>query len=87
MPCPEPEGLQVVHAGPMRLLPPAPGKCQTCAVEHDPAQPHDQESLYYQTAFHQQHGRHPTWADALSHCDEETKRLWAEELREFGVQV
>lgn len=32
------------HLGAFALLPPAPDVCQECAVEHDPADPHDKQS-------------------------------------------
>lgn len=62
----------------MTLLPPAPGKCRVCATEHDPALPHNRDSLYYQMAFHQQHDRWPTWDDAMAHCADEVKARWKE---------
>lgn len=58
------------------LIPPAPGNCPICAYKHEPDQPHNRHSLYYQMAFHQQHGRWPTWADAMAHCSEEVKQAW-----------
>ena len=64
----------------MILLPPAAGKCQECAVDHEHNEPHDQQSLYYQMRFKLTHGRWPTWEDAMGHCTDETKNIWAEEL-------
>jgi hypothetical protein len=55
----------------MTLLPPAPGRCQVCAAIHGPGEPHNPESLYWQMAFHRQHGRWPTWEDAVAHLDPE----------------
>jgi hypothetical protein len=85
------EEMEVVKATPMTLLPPHPSKCQECAVDHDPKDPHNQESLYYQTKFHMRHGRSPTWTDAMAHCDEATKKNWREELvglmKEHGLDV
>lgn len=71
----------------MVILPPAPGKCPVCAVKHDPGQPHNLHSLYYQMKFRQQHDRAPKWADAMAHCDEETQRAWIRGLAEHGIQV
>ncbi|MGI6234465.1 MAG: hypothetical protein ACOYI6_04320 [Christensenellales bacterium] len=71
----------------MRILPPGPGKCPVCAVEHDAQQPHDAQSLYYRMKFRQQHGRFPTWWDAMAHCDQATKDLWLDELKANGVDV
>jgi ribosomal protein L28 len=66
------------------MLPPAADKCQVCARKHEPGEPHDAQSLYYQTAFTGMMGRLPTWADALAHCDDNTKRVWEAALREGG---
>lgn len=71
----------------MMLLPPKPGVCQECAVDHDPKLPHNKDSLYYQTKFHMEHGRYPTWEDAMSHCSDEMKEFWREELKKHGVDV
>ena len=68
----------------MKLLPPKPDDCQECAVDHDPAQPHDKMSIYYQYWFRSEHGRWPTWRDALAHCDLEIREDWEEELRHLG---
>lgn len=74
----------------MMLLPPAPDKCQTCAAEHAPEEPHDCGSLYYQYVFFAQHGRWPTWADAMAHCAPDVQALWRKELARLagrGVRV
>ena len=62
------------------LMPAAAGKCQTCAVAHEPAQAHNAQSLYYQYAFYGATGRWPTWADAVAHCAPETQAAWKREL-------
>lgn len=64
-----------------------PGTCPMCAVKHDPEQPHNRDSLAYQYKFYDQHGRWPTWADAMSHCPAEIKAFWREELEKRGVEV
>lgn len=69
------------------LLPTAPGTCPECGVAHDPSQPHNQRSLAYQYWFYNEHGRWPTWADALAHCDPDVRILWAAVLAERGIQV
>lgn len=63
------------------MLPPAKGKCQICAADHGPKEPHNAQSLYYQMAFQGIVGRAPTWADAIEHCDEPLRRAWEAELR------
>ena len=37
----------------VRILPPKPGTCPECAVDHDPAMPHNRDSLFYQMRFRQ----------------------------------
>jgi hypothetical protein len=69
------------------LLPCKPGVCQECATAHEPEQPHNQQSLYYQYHFYAQTGRWPTWADAMDHCLEEVKAAWVQALRERGEEV
>lgn len=81
----EGEGPQAVEAGPMVPLPPAPGLCPVCAVDHTPDMPHDRDSLYYQARFRQAHGRWPRWSDALAHCDGATRAKWIGPLRAAGV--
>jgi|SRR5215813_738604 len=66
------------------VLPPPADKCQICARDHDPHEPHDAQSLYYQMTFNGMVGRSPTWADALAHCAEGMRRLWEAALRRGG---
>ena len=66
------------------LLPCAPDVCQECAVDHSPEMPHNAQSLYYQYKFYQQHGRFPTWEDAMEHCSSEMQEFWKEELSKLG---
>lgn len=72
-------------SGTMTLLPPSPDKCQECASDHDPDEPHNAQSLYYQMAFQMKHGRTPNWIDATAHCTPEIQSLWREELMKRGV--
>ena len=67
-------------SGNIKILPPLPGHCKICAAKHDPAQPHDRDSLIYQNRFYKKHRRFPTWEDAMSHCDEETKAIFRAKL-------
>ena len=69
------------------LLPPSPGKCQQCAADHDPAHPHNQESLFWQYWFHEHHGRWPTWKDAMAHCSPDVKSFWIQALNKRGISV
>ena len=69
------------------LAPPKPGACPVCAVDHDPAMPHNRYSLYYQMKFRQQHGRFPTRKDAAAHCAPEMKKRFAEEYARHGITI
>lgn len=75
------------HLGPFALFPAAPGTCPECAVNHLPEQPHNQQSLFYQYKFYNEHGRWPVWKDAIAHCSEEIKAFWLTELQNRGVEV
>lgn len=82
-----PMSRDLPHLEPWGLLPAAPDKCQECAVQHEPSQPHNQQSLFYQYRFYGQHGRWPTWADAMAHCEPDVRRQWIEELAKHGIVV
>jgi ribonuclease I len=71
----------------MALLPTKSGVCPECAASHEPEQPHNQQSLTYQYTFYDRHGRWPTWADAMAHCEASVKDRWIEELRKIGEKV
>lgn len=76
------------HLGPFSLLPPDdPDVCQECAVNHPPEHPHNQQSLHWQYWFYNEHGRWPTWEDAMAHCTEEMRAFWRDELLKRGVQL
>ena len=69
------------------LLPPPPDVCSQCARYHEPDEPHDQQSIYWQYAFLAEHDRWPTWNDAMAHCTPEVQARWREVLREHGVEM
>lgn len=69
------------------ILPWQPGACRYCATVHGPADPHDKNSLYYQHRFRTDHGRYPTWADAMEHCSEITKAHYRALLAERGINA
>ncbi|KUK53054.1 MAG: Uncharacterized protein XD78_1496 [Desulfotomaculum sp. 46_296] len=75
------------HLGAFGLMPAAPGTCPECAVDHPPELPHNQQSLFFQYKFFNEHGRWPTWEDAMAHCSEDMKTIWREELRKRGVEI
>ena len=69
------------------LSPPLAGLCPECATEHDPAEPHDMDSLYYRHKFRRRHGRFPTWGDAMAHCTDDVRARWTAELEARGMTV
>lgn len=64
---------------PMTLMPPAVDACQVCAVKHALEDPHDPNSLYWQTKRHIDGLDPPTWIDATEHLDDKRYEL----VREF----
>lgn len=81
------ETIKGKHLGPFQLFPAKPGTCPECAATHGPELPHNQQSLFYQYNFYNEHGRWPTWEDAMAHCDEQMKATWREELTKAGVKL
>jgi hypothetical protein len=77
------------NLGGFKLLPPQlkDGQCPECAVVHEPSEPHNQQSLFWQYNFMEKNGRWPTWSDALAHCSPEMRALWVEALAEHGITV
>jgi len=74
------------HLQPFSLFPAKPGTCPECAVAHEPELPHNQQSLFYQYSFYNEHGVWPTWGDAMAHCNEEMKEFWKSELQAVGIE-
>jgi hypothetical protein len=75
------------HIGVFGMMPAAPGTCPECATDHEPETPHNQQSLFYQYRFCNDHGRWPTWLDAMAHCTDEMRALWRIELLKRGVKL
>lgn len=69
----------------MYLLPPKPGVCSVCAVDHQDGEAHSAESVYYHYWFYAKHNRWPTWADAIAHCTPQVRQLWQQELEQRGA--
>ena len=65
----------------------AHGECSQCGVVHEPDEPHDAQSLHYRYVYYSEHGRFPIWTDAIAHCAPETRELYAQALREHGVEI
>lgn len=63
------------------------GTCQECATKHEPTIPHNRQSLCYQYKFYDQHGRWPTWRDAMAHCTPEIQEKWQQALEEKGINI
>lgn len=78
------QGKELPQIGGGSLLPCAPDVCQECALDHDPEYSHNADSLYYQYKFYAEHGRWPTWKDAMEHSPEHLKTFWIEELKKAG---
>ncbi len=58
----------------MMMLNGAPGTCLACFTKHAADEPHNAQSISYMFRFNAAHGRSPTWADAIAHCDAMTQR-------------
>lgn len=69
------------------LMPPAADACPTCAREHDPAEPHDAQSLYWAMARKMAGKPEPTWREAMAHCEPQVITDWTEKLGEMGVDL
>lgn len=77
----------ISHKVQMFMLPAAADKCQECATAHEDRLPHNQQSMFYQYRFYNEHGRWPTWVDAMAHCSDHVKSLWTQALKDMGVNV
>lgn len=62
------------------------GVCKECSTEHEDWEPHNL-CMYYQYKFHAEHGRFPTWADAIAHCSEEVQQTTIACLKEHGIVI
>ena len=63
------------------------GTCPECGRDHELEMPHDNQSLVYQYRFYDEHGRWPTWNDAMAHCSEPVRSAWASELAKLGIDI
>jgi len=71
----------------IKIRPPGPRACRICAAIHDPALPHDRDSLYYQNQFRKRHKRFPTWVDAMAHCTDDVKKEYIAILAKRGIAI
>jgi hypothetical protein len=83
------EDINVTHipVSAWTLLPPAADACQECGAHHEPDDPHNPQSLYWQTKRNIAGEPMPTWEEALEHCPPEVYAAWYSALRERGVDV
>ncbi len=76
---------------PFKVMPPRPGVCPECGLDHAEEEPHDLLSFLYKYNFFSKHGRWPLWTDAMSHCLPEIRDLWRANLRavlsEKGIPI
>lgn len=70
-----------------KLLPPAPDRCQCCAAKHEPEQPHNWQSMFWQYWYYNKHGRWPTMRDAFEHVTPELRQAWVDSLRERAAEA
>ncbi len=90
---PHPEDTRYPELKPLTLVGPAPDVCQVCGHGHEPPSPqpgtppHNPQSLYWKIAFHREHGRYPTWEDALAHTGDDVHTAWREALANYGIVV
>lgn len=75
------------HLGGWKLMPAPADTCPQCAIKHEADQPHNQQSMAYQYRFFNEHGRWPTWTDAMAHCPEDVKAFWSKTLTELGAKL
>lgn len=81
-------GKKTIEDSGLKLLPvSSPTACPECGRDpaHAPEEPHDAQSLHYQYSFYADHGRWPTWKDALAHCPPAMRQAWEDELRRLGA--
>lgn len=82
-------GVTSTDAAHMTLLPcdTSDGQCPECAIKHEPDQPHNAHSLYYQYRFYGQNGYWPNWGNAMDHCHASVRDRWKLELVARGASL
>jgi len=61
--------------------------CPVCGKRHEKEWPHYRNSLGYQYKFYDEHGRWPSWADAMAHCPEPVKNYCKDVLSVLGIPL
>ena len=77
----------MINLANLSLLPPVIGTCQKCGTIHKPDEPHNAQSVFYQTLFQMKYGRAPTWDDAMTHCNVAVQERWKTSLVGAGIDV
>ncbi len=78
--------MHEVQGGKMMLLPPPEGHCRICAVQHQPGEAHDAQSVFYGVRFKMRYGREGTWADAVAHLTPAKRDFWKRALQRMGAE-
>lgn len=76
-----------IHPGKMVIPAPKDGACRICGEIHGRGEAHNRDSLLYQHKFRMNHGRYPTWEDAMEHCSLTVKKRFCERLKRNGIEV
>lgn len=79
--------VRVMPMSAWQQLPPPADRCQVCAGDHTPEQPHNPDSLFWQTARTIAGESMPTWEEALAHVSDEVHEAWRKGLAEHDVTV
>jgi hypothetical protein len=61
-----------------------PPTCDYCGDAHWPDEGHDAGSLIYQRNFERDHGRRPTYRDAVAHCEGQNLTLGIALAKAYG---
>lgn len=74
---------------PGKTVIPAPreGACRVCGEIHGRGEAHNRDSLLYQHKFRMNHGRYPTWEDAMGHCGKAARDRMIKRLERHGIHL
>ena len=59
--------------------------CNICNGRHPESLPHSAGTPEYQAWFQKEHGRLPTWSDAIAHCSPQAKEFALQWLTRVGI--
>lgn len=82
-------GGNVFAIRPGKTVIPAPkdGACRVCGEIHGRGEAHNRDSLLYQHKFRMNHGRYPTWEDAMGHCGKAARDRMIKRLARHGIHL